>query len=259
MPRARLRNLGVKIRKPFPRPLPYTGSVRLLNMKLRALAFAAALAILPAASVSAQAVAGSTPGDPFKDTSMLKLPAGSRAAIFEFEDLECPACANAAPVVKQALDTYKIPFLRHDFLIPYHYWSKDAAVTARYLQDKVNPELAEQFRRDVFANQRLISSQDDLQQFTRKWFQAHGQQIPFVMDPNGLFIAEVNADTTLGNRLGLVHTPTLIVIAPHGWTQVTDVSQLYTTIDKALAETPARPAAKTPAHSTAHKSTTTQK
>ena len=226
-------------------------------MNLRALAFAAALAIVPA-SLSAQAVAGGN-GDAFKDTSMLKLPAGAHAAIFELEDLECPACANAAPIVKQALDTYKIPFLRHDFLLTYHLWSKDAAVTARYLQDKVSPDLAEQYRRDVFANQRLIASPEDLQQFTRKWFPAHGQQMPFVMDPHGLFIAEVNSDTTLGQRLGLVHTPTIIVLSPHGWTQVTDISQLYTTIDKALAETPAKPAARTPLHSNARKPTTAQK
>lgn len=222
-------------------------------MTFRALALSALFVLFPVAAASAQAVAGGN-GDPFKDTSMLKLPEGAHAAIFEFEDLECPACANAAPIVKQALDHYKVPFLRHDFLLPYHAWSKDAAITARYLQDKVNPDLAEQYRRDVFANQRLISSPDDLQQFTRKWFPAHGQQMPFVMDPSGRFIAEVNADTTLGNRLGLVHTPTLIVIAPHGWTQVTDVAQLYTTLDKALAETPvSKPATKTTAHRTAAK------
>ena len=218
-------------------------------MNFRALALAVALTALPAA-LSAQAVAGSNPGDPFRDTSMLKLPEGARAAIFEFEDLECPACAAAAPIVKQALDTYKIPFLRHDYLLPYHHWSKDAAVTARYLQDKVNPDVAEQYRRDVFANQRLLDSPDDLQQFNRKWFPAHQQQLPFVMDPSGRFIAEVNADSTLGNRLGVMHTPTIIVVAPHGWTQVTSTDQLYTTIDKALAQTPAKPAAKTTTHTT---------
>ncbi len=230
-------------------------------MNLRALAFAAALALVPASFSGMLAAQGSAggPGDQFKDTSMLKLPEGARAAIFEFEDLECPACANAAPIVKQALDTYKIPFLRHDFLIPYHSWSKDGAITARYLQDKVNPDLAEQYRRDVFASQRLISSADDLQQFNRKWFPAHGQQLPFVMDPSGRFIAEVNSDVTLGQRLGLVHTPTIVVLAPHGWTQVSDIAQLYTTIDKALAQTPAKiPAKATPASSKAHKPAPTQ-
>lgn len=220
-------------------------------MSSRALTLAAAF-LLPIAAAHAQAVAGGN-GDSFRDTSMLKLPAGDKVAIFEFEDLECPACANAAPIVKQALDHYHVAFLRHDFLIPGHLWSKDGAVTARYLQDKVNPDLAEQYRRDVFANQRLIASQDDLQQFTRRWFQQHGQQMPFVMDPSGRFLAEVNSDVTLGNRLGLAKTPTIIVLSPKGWTQVTDIAQLYTTLDKAVAEAPATAAKATPRKTTARR------
>ena len=62
----------------------------------------------------------------------------------EFEDLECPACAHAYPIVHAAVDKYKIPLMRHDFLIQGHQWSKDAAITARYLEDKVSPEMAAQ-------------------------------------------------------------------------------------------------------------------
>lgn len=211
-------------------------------MNLRSLALVltlSAAAVAAPTALHAQAVAGSVRGDNFKDTSQFKLPAGERAAILEFEDLECPACANAAPIVKRALDLYKIGFLRHDFLIQNHYWSKDAAITARYLQDKVSPDLGEQYRRDVFANQRMIASKDDLQGFTRKWFQQHGQQMPFVMDPSGRFTAEVQADVTLGERIGLMKTPTIIVLGPRGWTQVTDVTQLYTAIDNTLAQSKA--------------------
>jgi protein-disulfide isomerase len=178
-------------------------------------------------------------GDHFKDTSPLKLPAGQKAEIYEFEDLECPACARAFPIVHTAVEHYKIPLVRHDFPLQQHLWSRDAAVTARYLQDKVSPQLAEQYRRDVFANQNSIASKDDLNAFTRKWFQSHGQQMPFVMDPNGLFSAEVQADYTLGERIGLQHTPTIFVVGPRGWTQVVDITQLYSVIDAALAETPA--------------------
>ena len=35
----------------------------------------------------------------FQDTSMLKPPAGAKVAIYEFDDLECPACAHALPIV----------------------------------------------------------------------------------------------------------------------------------------------------------------
>jgi protein-disulfide isomerase len=218
---------------------------------------AAALFTLPAAA-HAQNVAGPAgSGTHFKDTSSFKLAPGQKAAIIEFEDLECPACAHAAPIVHTAIEHYKIPLLRHDFLIQSHQWSKDAAITARYLQDKVSPELADQFRRDVFSAQQTISGKDDLAAFTRKWFTDHKQQLPFVMDPSGRFAAEVQADCTMGERIGLNQTPTIIVLAPNGWTQVMDVTQLYTTIDNALAQSPAKAA--TPAKSAARKPKLAQK
>lgn len=209
--------------------------------RFAALALAAALTVATPAVLHAQNAVGG-PLDPFRDTSMLKLPAGQRAAIFEWEDLECPACAHAFPVTHAAIERYHIPLYRHDFLIPGHAWSPTAAITARYLQDKVSPETAEQFRRDVFANQSAISGLDDLDAFTRRWFSAHKLQEPFQMDPTGRFAAEIESDVTLANRLGLRQTPTIIVLAPHGWTEVKDVSNLYSVIDAALAETPAKPA-----------------
>ncbi len=54
-------------------------------------------------------------GYPFQDTSVLKPPAGAKVAIYEFEDLECPACAHAAPIVHAAAAHYKIPIERHDY------------------------------------------------------------------------------------------------------------------------------------------------
>src|SRR5277367_4708723 len=99
--------------------------MRLISMNRTILA-AALLLALPA-SLSLSALAQGTGG--FKDTSMLRAPAGSRVAIFEFEDLECPACAHAFPIVHAAVEKYKIPLLRHDFpLGGAHIWSFDAAV-----------------------------------------------------------------------------------------------------------------------------------
>lgn len=180
---------------------------------------------------------GSLPPTHFKDTSLLKPPAGTKIAIIEFEDLECSACAHAAPIVKTAMDRYKVPRVHHDFLIPSHTWSRTAAIDARYLEDKVSPATAENFRRDVFANQQLIAGEDDLQQFTRKWFQSHGQQLPFVVDPSGRCAAEVQADCTLGARLGVFRTPTIVVVTAKQWIEVTDPTQLYAAIDRAEADT----------------------
>ena len=190
---------------------------------------AALLLVLPSA---VPAIAQTT----FRDTSMLRAPAGSKVAIFEFEDLECPACAHAFPIVHAAVEHYKIPLLRHDFPLRMHIWSMDAAIIARYMQDKISPQFAEDYRRAVFANQVSIASKDDLNTFTQKYFQSHGKVMPFVVDPNGLFAAEVHADYTLGERVGLTQTPTIFIVTQKGYVQVNDVTQLYQMLDTAIAD-----------------------
>ena len=170
---------------------------------LLAAALAAALTLgFPAAH--AQAVVGEGHGTPptqVRDASLLKPPAGHPVAILELEDLECPACAHDFSTVRAAATQYKIPLLRHDFPLAMHAWSREAAITARYLEDKVSPAAAENFRKDVFANQANIGSKDDLANFTQKWFAAHKQygNQPFVIDPTGRFAAEVQADSTFGD------------------------------------------------------------
>jgi protein-disulfide isomerase len=188
----------------------------------------------------------------YRDTSMLRAPAGAPVAIYEFEDLECPACAHAFPIVHAAVEKYKIPLIRRDFPLKMHIWSFDAAVIARYIQDKISPQLAEDYRRAVFANQLSIASKEDLNNFTQKYFQQHGHAMPFVIDPNGLFTAEVRADQTLGERINLYQTPSIFIVTQKGYTEVKDVTQLYAMLDTAIAENPAPKAAAKP-KTTAHK------
>jgi protein-disulfide isomerase len=173
--------------------------------------------------------------DPFKDTSMFKPPAGAKLAILEWQDLECPACAHAFPFVHTASEQYKIPLVEYDFLIPGHIWSHQAALYARYLKDKVSPDLATDYRRQVFAAQYRIASQDDLLNFTKQFFAQHGKQVPFVVDPTGQLEREVEADVDLGKKMGLQYTPTIVIVTPHRWIQVKDVSQLDAAIDQAKA------------------------
>jgi protein-disulfide isomerase len=189
--------------------------------------------VVPAGAQTAMPQANATA---FKDVSALKPPSDAKVAIIEFEDLECPLCATVSPMVRDAMSHYGIPRVHHDFIIPGHAWSRTGAIYARYLEDNVSARVAEDFRRDVFASQRLIASPDDLQQFTRRWFQAHGQAMPFVIDPTGKCAAEVEADCALGRRTGVVHTPTLVVATAHHWIEVTEPEQLYAAIDRAEAE-----------------------
>jgi len=195
------------------------------------------LALLSLAAAAAPAQTSVPPNQvtPFTDTSMLKPPPGVKVAIIEWEDLECPACARAFPIVHQAMDRYHVPLVRHDFQIPGHVWSHEASIYARYLQDKVSPELATDYRRQVFASQFRIASKDDLKQFTQQFFSAHGKQLPFVIDPTGQFEREVTADHNLGDKLGLRETPTIVVVTPKGWIQVKDVMDLYQALDQAEA------------------------
>ncbi len=197
---------------------------------------AVSIALLLTLPLAAQSAVPAGQGDIFKDTSPVKPPAGAKVAIYDFEDLECPACSRAFPIVHAAAEHYKIPLVRHDFPLRMHIWSLDAAIIARYIQDKISPQAAEEYRGAVFMNQQSITSKEDLQAFTQKFFQSHGRTMPFVVDPTGQFAKEVNEDYELGLRIGLSHTPTIFVVTPKQWIQVVDINQLYQTLDTVIAE-----------------------
>lgn len=224
-----------------------------MDMKgLRSVVVAAAMALsfvgatgFGTAPVLAQRAAPAGSGDPFKDTSIFRPPPGVRVEIIEFQDLTCPACAGAFPIVHQAVAHYNIPLVEKDFLLPGEHamlGNEYAAVWARYLQDKVSMKAADDYRGAVFAAQAGIQSKDDMESFTRRYFQSHGIQMPFVADPTGQLTKEVMADRALGEKVGIQHTPTIIVCNQHEWVQVTRTDYLYQTIDQITADAgPATP------------------
>lgn len=170
-----------------------------------------------------------------KDTSALHPPTGYKVAIVEFADLECPMCGRENPVIMQAVEKYNVAWERHDFPIPGHVWSFQAAVNARWF-DTRSKKLGDDYRDAVFANQAGIETKSDLQSLTQKFAQQHGSALPFVMDPQGKLTAEVKADTALGERMGVHETPTAWVVNDHGYKQVTDFSKLYSMLDEAGAQ-----------------------
>ena len=206
-------------------------------MTLRVLAGAVLVGILGFGSAGAQTSVPPGRVDPFKDTSVLKLPAGMKVAILEFDDLECPGCAHVLPMVEAAAAHNNVPILHHDYpLTEIHVWSFDAAVTARYLHDALSPKVGDDFRRDLFAHQSSVNSKDDLARFTKEWFATHKLRQPAVIDKTGKYAAEVKADRALGDRLGIKGTPTMFVLTPTAWVQVVWFSQLDATVAKAVAE-----------------------
>jgi len=175
------------------------------------------------------------------DASALHPPAGARVAIIEFADMECPMCGHDNPILKQAAATYHIPWIRHDFPLAMHLWSKQAAVYARWFDATPKGKaLGDEYRDHVFANQASIFNLNALNKFTQDFAHSHGLQLPFSLNPK--FEAEVTADYNLGVRIGIDHTPTVWVVTEHSkgapFIEIpTDMHNLYQVIDQALTDT----------------------
>jgi len=143
-----------------------------------------------------------------------------------------------APILEQASKTYKIPLVRHDFPLPMHNWSYDGAVMARYF-DTTSKALGNEFRDYIFSNQLEINPQN-LRGYAEKFAGEHKVALPFVIDPQGKFAAEVNADREQGKAIKLEHTPTVYVVSSRHpdkpYVEMKEVSQLYALIDAMMKE-----------------------
>ncbi len=168
--------------------------------------------------------------------TVLKPPKGSQVAIVVFEDLECPMCRRTAPLVEHASKDYKIPVIRHDFPLPMHPWSYQAAVYARFF-DTTSKDLGNEFRDYIFENQLQVNLQN-LRSYAEKFAAEHKMALPYIIDPNGKLAAQVNADRDLGKALKLDHTPTVYIVSNRNpskpYVEVKDNSQLYSTIDAVM-------------------------
>ncbi|MGP8268796.1 MAG: DsbA family protein, partial [Terracidiphilus sp.] len=155
-----------------------------LRMRSSLLPSVAAAVLCWAASGAYAQFGAPAPGTQVHDTTALHPPAGARVAIVEFADYECPDCARANPLLKEAAAKYKIPLVRHDFPLPMHNWSFTAAVNARWFDTK-SKALGDEYRDQVFANQISIYSPALLAQFTEKFAADHQIALPFAIDPQG--------------------------------------------------------------------------
>jgi protein-disulfide isomerase len=164
---------------------------------------------------------------------VLRPPKGSQLALVVFEDLQCPMCGRTAPLLEQASRAYKIPLVQHDFPLPMHNWSLEAAILARYF-DTHSKEIGNAFRATVFEHQLEITPQT-LRAFAEKFATEHKIALPFVVDPDGKLAGLVKGDKDLGISLHLQHTPTIWIVSNKKggkpFVEVTDNSQLYVMID----------------------------
>jgi protein-disulfide isomerase len=169
---------------------------------------------------------------------VLRPPKGARVAIVVFEDLECPDCRRAAPLLDEAAKTYKIPLVTHDFPLPFHKWSFEAAVIARYF-DSQSKQLGHEYRDYMFDHQPEITP-ENMRAFSERFAADHKTALPFVVDPQGKLAAEVTADRDLGKSIHLEHTPTIYVVSSRTqgkpFVEVVDRSQLFQLIDAMKAD-----------------------
>ena len=169
---------------------------------------------------------------------VLRPPKGAQVAIVVFEDLECPDCRRAAPLLDEAARTYKIPLVTHDFPLPFHKWSFDAAVIARYF-DTQSKQLGHEYRNYMFEHQPEITP-ENMRAFSEKFAADHKTTLPFVVDPQGKLAAEVTADRDLGKSIHLEHTPTIYVVSSKTqgkpFVEVVDRTQLFQLIDAMKTE-----------------------
>src|SRR5258708_1512323 len=180
------------------------------------------------------------------DASQLKPPPGARVAIVVFEDLECPDCARAYPVVWEAAKAHNVPVVLHDFPLQQHPWSFDAAVYARFF-DTRSQKLGDDFRGYIFSNQPQITK-ENLRQYVEKFANDNKVPLPFAPDPEGKLKDKVIADRNLGSQIKLEHTPTIFVVGNGGPStpavEVTDRAQLSQIIEEMLQKSPPAPPAK---------------
>jgi protein-disulfide isomerase len=99
----------------------------------------------------------------------------------------------------------------------------------------------------IFAHQTEITSTETLRSITDKFAADHKLSVPLFVDPKGELAAKVKADYELGQRVGIVHTPTLYVVSNTSrgtpFVEVVDRNELYSLIDNMLKEADPEPSA----------------
>ena len=179
-----------------------------------------------------------------QDGSMLKPPAGSSVAIVVFEDMECPSCAQRAPLLEQASKTYSVPVVIHDFPLRQHAWANDAAVYAKYFEDKYGKPVSDQYRLFIYQNQPAITK-GSLRTYVERFANEHKLELPFMIDPQGKYAAAIKQDVDFGtNTVKINETPTVFVVTGNSSVHVTDFAQLYGMVDQAKRSAPAPAASK---------------
>lgn len=191
------------------------------------------------------------------DGSKLKPPAGHNVAIVVFEDMQCPDCRRAAPLVEEVAKAQNVAVVHYDFPLPMHNWAFDAHVWQRYFRSQ-SKEMGEKFRMFIFQNQEKLTPAN-LKQYVQQFARENNVKLPFVLDPQGKLAEAVKADYRFGQQIRIEHTPTIFVVTNQNigkpFVEVVDRSQLFELVGQMKRVAEAAAAANPPAKKPATKAT----
>ena len=130
-------------------------------------------------------------GTQVHDPAALRPPAGARVALCRVRRHAVPRLRpRQPPLLKEAAAKYKIPWVRHDFPLPMHNWSFQAAVNARWFDTK-GKTLGDEYRDQVFANQAsILRLPTRFASSLRSSPRATASALPFAIDPQGKLAAD---------------------------------------------------------------------
>lgn len=148
-------------------------------------------------------------GQPFRGKADAKI------TVVEFSDFQCPYCARGAQTMEQLVAKYPndVKFVFKHFPLNFHPWAQPAAVAANCAAAQ-KPEAFWKLHDAYFANQKDITPQNVMDK-SREYLKDSGIDLAkFVAcaedkdtEEYKKTAAAVNADMTLGGRLGVSGTP----------------------------------------------------
>lgn len=162
----------------------------------------------------------------------------ARVHVIIFEDLECPSCAQwHQKLLSQFLPEFghSVAFQFHDFPLPQHAWSFNAAVISRFFALH-RPQLYFPWRTYCFAHQDAISP-DNLIDKAVQFAAPAGISRAEIEGAFGQMdlLQAVEADRALGERSNVQHTPTIYVEGRHK-VEVSTPEQFVAAVKAALQE-----------------------
>lgn len=139
-------------------------------------------------------------------------PASAKVTVVEFGDIQCPACAAAAPTVKRLKDEYKdrVNFVFRHFPLPSH---ANAQAGAQAAEAANNQGKFWEMYDKLYANQKEWESSGSPNEFYIKYAKEIGlDETKFKDDlENFRQIDKIRADKADGDALGVSATPTFFI------------------------------------------------